>query len=52
MSSIRAQMFVRDVKKLLDLLLITKNKDDLITIHGTIRLKLEMIRRLLDDKAE
>ena len=45
-------MLARDVKKLLDLLLVTRNKDDLITIHGTIRLKLKMIRRLLDGKTE
>lgn len=50
--SIKAQMWVRDVKKLLDLLLVTKNKDDIITIYGAIRLKLNMIREIIDDKTK
>ena len=45
-------MLVRDIKKLLDLLLVARNKDDVITIHGAIRFKLGMIREILDGKAE
>ena len=50
--SIKAQMLARDIKKLLNLLLVTKNKDDIITVDGAIRLKLNMIREIIDDKTE
>tara|TARA_Y100000310_G_scaffold43519_1_gene40610 strand:- start:781 stop:918 length:138 start_codon:yes stop_codon:yes gene_type:complete len=45
-------MLARDVKGLLDLLLVTKNKDDIITIYGAIQFKLEMIRRIIDDETK
>ena len=37
-----------EVKRLVDLLVSATDKEDLITIHGAIRLKLEMIREILD----
>lgn len=52
MSSARAQTLVSDVKKLLDLLLVAKNSEDIIAIHGVIRLKLGMIRRIIDGKTK
>ena len=45
-------MAVRDVKKLLDLLLVAENDEDIIAIHGAIRLKLDMIRGIIDGKIE
>jgi len=50
--SIKAQMLARDIKELLDLLLVTRNKDDIITVYGTIRLKLNMIKEIIDGKVE
>tara|TARA_Y100000310_G_scaffold325824_1_gene389912 strand:- start:931 stop:1086 length:156 start_codon:yes stop_codon:yes gene_type:complete len=50
--SIRAQILAKDVKRLLELLLVTRNKHDIITIHGAIRLKLDMIREIIDGKIE
>ena len=52
MSSIRAQMLVRYVKKLLDLLLVAENDEDIIAIHGAIRLKLKTVREILNGKAK
>jgi len=46
--SIKAQILAREVKDLVDLLLVTKNDDDRIAVHGAIRLKLKMIRGILD----
>tara|TARA_Y100000296_G_C4989028_1_gene164427 strand:- start:240 stop:395 length:156 start_codon:yes stop_codon:yes gene_type:complete len=48
--SIRAQILAKEVKQLIDLLLITDNNDDRITVDGAIRLKLKMIREILDGK--
>jgi len=50
--SIKAQILAREIKSLLDLLLVADNEEDRITIHGVIRLKLDMIRELLDAKSE
>jgi len=49
-SSIRSNILVNDVKKLLDLLLVAENDEDIIAIHGAIRLKLNMIRGIIDGK--
>ena len=45
-------MLARDVNKLLDLLLVTENREDIITIYGAIQFKLKAIREILDDKAK
>jgi len=45
-------MLVRDVKKLLDLLLITESGEDIVTIYGAIQLKLSMIREIIDGKTK
>tara|TARA_Y100000310_G_C20436517_1_gene693977 strand:+ start:167 stop:304 length:138 start_codon:yes stop_codon:yes gene_type:complete len=45
-------MLTRDIKKLLDLLLVTENDDDRITIYGAIQFKLKTIREILDGKVE
>lgn len=50
MPSVRSQMLANDVKKLLDLLLVAENDEDIIAIHGAIRLKLDMIRGIIDGK--
>ena len=50
MPSVRLQMLANDVKKLLDLLLVAENDEDIIAIHGAIRLKLDMIRGIIDGK--
>ena len=50
--SIRAQILAREVKRLVDLLLVTTNEDDIITIHGAIRLKLNTIRGILNGESK
>lgn len=50
--SIKAQILSKEIKHLIDLLLVTRNKHDIITIHGAIRLKLESMRGIIDAKSE
>ena len=49
---IKAQMLAKEVKELLDLLLVTRDRHDIVTIYGAIQLKLNMIREIIDDKTE
>ena len=50
--SIEAHILTKEVKHLVDLLLVTTNEIDRITIHGAIRVKLNMIRRILDGESK
>ena len=46
--SIKAQIISKEIKHLIDLLLLTRDKDDIITLHGAIRHKLELLRGIID----
>jgi len=45
---LKLRILAREVKQLVDLLVNTTDENEIATIHGAIRIKLKMIREILD----